>query len=69
MYTDEKTTQIVIAMLKSYGVKNIVVSPGTCNSCFVGSIQDDPFFTLYSVVDERSAAILPQALPQKPMAP
>lgn len=56
MYTDEKTTQIVIAMLKSYGVKNIVVSPGTCNSCFVGSIQDDPFFTLYSVVDERSAA-------------
>ena len=56
MYTDEQTTQIVIAMFKEYGIKNIVVSPGTCNSCFVGSIQNDNFFNLYSVVDERSAA-------------
>ena len=56
MYTDEITTQIVIAMLKKYNIKKVVVSPGTCNSCFVASIQEDNFFTLYSVVDERSAA-------------
>ena len=56
MYTDELTTQIIISMLKKYNITKIVVSPGTCNSCFVGSIQQDSFFTLYSVVDERSAA-------------
>ncbi len=55
MYTDEKTTQIVIAMLKAYGIKNVVASPGTRNCGFVASIQTDAFFSLYSVVDERSA--------------
>ncbi|WP_273524646.1 thiamine pyrophosphate-binding protein [Mailhella massiliensis] len=69
MYTDEKTTQIVIAMLKCYNIKNIVVSPGTCNSCFVGSIQDDSFFNLYSVVDERSAAYFATGLASETDSP
>ena len=56
MYTDEKTTLITIAMLKAYGIKNIVISPGTRNSGFAASIQNDSFFNVYSVVDERSAA-------------
>lgn len=56
MYTDETTTQVVIAMLKAYNIKNIVVSPGTRNSGFAASIQSDPFFNVYSVIDERSAA-------------
>ena len=56
MYTDDKTTQVVLAMLKAYGIKNIVVSPGTRNCGFAASVQSDPFFNVYSVVDERSAA-------------
>ena len=58
MYTDEKNTQIVIALLKNNGIRKVVASPGGTNVNFVGSIQNDPFFEIYSSVDERSAAYL-----------
>jgi 2-succinyl-5-enolpyruvyl-6-hydroxy-3-cyclohexene-1-carboxylate synthase len=57
-YTDEKNTQIVIALLKKHGIRKVVASPGGTNVNFVGSIQNDPFFEVYSSVDERSAAYL-----------
>lgn len=46
----------VIAMLKQYGIKNIVASPGTQNAYFNYFVQEDPYFNCYSVIDERSAA-------------
>lgn len=58
MYTTEKNIQILISLLKQYGIKKVIVSPGATNYTFVGSIQNDPFFELYSCVDERSAAYL-----------
>ncbi len=57
-YTDEKQAQIVIALLKSHGIHRVIASPGATNINFVGSIQSDPFFTIYSAVDERSAAYM-----------
>ena len=57
-YTSEKNTQILIALMKAHGVKKIIVSPGATNVCFVGSVQHDPYFEIYSSVDERSAAYL-----------
>lgn len=57
-YSSEKHTQILVALLKAHGVRKIVVSPGTTNICLVGSLQSDPFFELYSSVDERSAAFI-----------
>lgn len=57
-YTDEKQTQIVIALLKGHGVRQVIASPGTTNMAFVGSIQTDPFFRVHSAVDERSAAYM-----------
>lgn len=57
-YTDEKAVLILIALLKAYGIKRVIVSPGTTNFTFVGSIQHDDFFELYSCVDERSAAYM-----------
>lgn len=57
-YTSEKHTQILIALLKKYGIRKIVASPGTTNICLVGSLQSDPFFEIYSSVDERSAAFI-----------
>lgn len=50
------TIHYVIAMLKKYGIRNIVTSPGTQNAGFAMLVQDDDFFNCYSVVDERSAA-------------
>ncbi|PWR21540.1 thiamine pyrophosphate-binding protein [Zavarzinia compransoris] len=57
-YTDEKQAQVVIALLKGHGIRHVIASPGTTNMAFVGSIQTDPFFRVYSAVDERSAAYM-----------
>lgn len=57
-YTCERNVQIVISLLKQQGIKRVIASPGTTNMTFVGSIQGDPFFEIYSSVDERSAAYL-----------
>lgn len=57
-YTVEKHTQILIALLKSHGVKKIVASPGATNVCLVASLQHDSYFEIYSSVDERSAAYI-----------
>lgn len=57
-YTDEKNVQMLIYLMKAHDIKRIVVSPGTTNVTFVGSIQQDPFFEIYSSVDERSAAYI-----------
>ena len=57
-YTNERNHQILIALLKEHKIKNIVASPGTTNSVFVGSIQNDPYFNIISSVDERSAAYI-----------
>lgn len=58
MYTTEKNIQILISLLKQYGIKKVIASPGATNYTFVGSIQNDPFFEVFSCVDERSAAYL-----------
>jgi len=57
-YSDEKNVQIIIALLKAHNIKKIIASPGTTNMTFVRSCQNDPFFEIYSAVDERSAAYI-----------
>ena len=57
-YTVEKHTQILIALLKAHRIKKIIASPGATNVCLVGSLQSDPYFEIYSSVDERSAAYI-----------
>lgn len=64
-YTAEKHTQIIISLLKQYGIKKIVISPGNTNVTFVASVQNDSFFELYSCVDERSAAYMACGLASK----
>lgn len=56
MYVDDPTSLYLIAILKSYGIRHIVASPGTQNAGFNLAVQDDPDFQCFSVVDERSAA-------------
>lgn len=57
-YTNERNIQIIIALLKAHGIRRVIVSPGTTNMTFVVSIQNDPWFKVWSSVDERSAAYL-----------
>ena len=57
-YSSEKNTLQLISLLKAHNIRKVVASPGNTNISFVGSIQNDPFFQVYSCVDERSAAYL-----------
>lgn len=57
-YTADKNAQIVLALLKAHNIRKIIVSPGATNITIARSAQNDSFFTLYSAIDERSAAYM-----------
>lgn len=57
-YSSERNIQIVIFLLKANGIRKVIVSPGATNITIVASMQQDPFFEMYSCVDERSAAYM-----------
>lgn len=65
MYSDIKSIQYIIAFLKAYNIRHIVLSPGTKNIPFAHSVESDDFFTCYSIVDERSAAFFALGLMQE----
>ena len=56
MYSAIKQIQIIVSLLKQYDIRNVVISPGTRHVPLVHCLEIDPFFTTYSIVDERSAA-------------
>ena len=55
MYTIQENVRIVVALLKQNNIRYLVLNPGGTNIPLVDAIQNDPFFTCYSVPDERSA--------------
>lgn len=57
-YSSEENILQLISLMKAHGVRKVVVSPGNTNISFVGSVQNDSFFEVYSCVDERSAAYI-----------
>jgi len=65
MYTELKSYQIIIALLKKWGIRHCVLSAGSRNVPFVHSVEEDPYFHCYSVVDERSAAYFALGLAQE----
>ena len=46
-YNHEANLGILISLLKKYGIKQVIASPGMTNSNFVASLQSDPFFNIY----------------------
>jgi len=57
-YSNDENIQILIGLLKANGIKRIIASPGVKNIAFVGSVQKDNYFDVYSAADERSAAYM-----------
>ncbi|WP_262280844.1 thiamine pyrophosphate-binding protein [Hallella absiana] len=57
-YTAERNAQIVLYLLKQNGIHKVIASPGTTNITVVASMQQDPWFEMYSAADERSAAYI-----------
>lgn len=56
MYSADPLILELLALLKAHGVRHIVISPGSRHYPAVRSLEADGGFSLYSVVDERSAA-------------
>lgn len=54
-FTGQRNVQIVITLMKQNGIKRVVTSPGMTDVAINISLQHDPYFELYSCVDERSA--------------
>lgn len=69
MIAAHKNVRILLSLLKQYGIRHFVLSPGSRNMSIVKSVEDDPFFTCYSVVDERSAAYFAVGLSLELRAP
>jgi 2-succinyl-5-enolpyruvyl-6-hydroxy-3-cyclohexene-1-carboxylate synthase len=57
-FSAQRNVQIVISLLKQNGIKRVVTSPGMTDVAINISLQHDPYFELYSCVDERSAAYM-----------
>ena len=65
MYSDNKMVLQLMSLLKQFNIRRIVISPGSRHFAFVHSLEADPCFKLYSVVDERSAAFFALGLIQQ----
>ena len=57
-YSAEINVQMLISLMKAHGIRKIIISPGTTNVAFGASVRQDPYFEVYSSVDERSAAYM-----------
>ncbi len=65
MYSNEKSVQILLKLLKEYKIKDVVLSPGGSNAPIVKSFEYDKEFNCYSVVDERNAAYVALGMAQQ----
>lgn len=61
--------QTVIQLCKAKNIKHIIISPGSRNAPLTIGFTNDPFFSCYSIVDERSAAFFALGIAQKLQQP
>lgn len=69
MYSIDKNIQYLTYLLKAHGINKVIASPGTCDAAFVAGIQKDTDFTVFSCIDERSAAYLAVGMAEKSGTP
>ena len=55
MFYDNEKVNLVVGLLKAYGIKNVVLCPGSRNAMIVNNIVESGCFACYPVTDERSA--------------
>ena len=64
-----KLAQYVIEACKAKEIKHIVISPGSRNAPLTIGFANNPYFTCYSVVDERCAAFFALGIAQQTKQP
>lgn len=65
MFSEKRNVLQLLSLLKAHKISHFVVSPGSRHIPIVISMEADPFFKLYSVVDERSASFFAIGLMQR----
>lgn len=55
MYTTKKNVLQLVSLMKSHGIRKVVLCPGSRDIPLVHSIANCDYFTSYAVTDERSA--------------
>lgn len=55
MYSDKKNILQLVALLRAHEIRNVVLCPGSRNTPIIHTLANHPYFTCYSVTDERSA--------------
>ena len=61
--------QTVIQVCKAKNITHIIISPGSRNAPLTIGFTNDPFFTCYSIVDERCAAFFGLGIAQQTQKP
>lgn len=65
MNSSFRSVQILIDLLKQFGITDVVLSPGGSDIPLIHAMETDESFTCYSVVDERSAAYFAMGMAQQ----
>ena len=68
-YTDKPLAQVVISLCKEAQIQHIVISPGSRNAPLTLGFVNDPFFKIYSIVDERCAGFFALGIAQQLQKP
>ncbi len=68
-YSTIPSAQIVAHYCKKYGIKDIIISPGSRNAPLTISFTEDAYFNCYSIVDERAAAFFALGMAQQQRQP
>lgn len=71
MYANKQNVLELVALMLEFGIKDIVLCPGSRNSPLTQGFATNPQFNSYSITDERSAAFFALGLTQalkKPVA-
>ncbi|MDR0230092.1 MAG: 2-succinyl-5-enolpyruvyl-6-hydroxy-3-cyclohexene-1-carboxylic-acid synthase [Flavobacteriaceae bacterium] len=65
IYPEIKLAQSIIQICKAKNIQHIVISPGSRNAPLTIGFVSDPFFTCYSIADERCAAFFGMGIAQQ----
>lgn len=69
VYPSIQLAQSIITLCKEKNLTHIVISPGSRNAPLTIGFTNDPFFTCYSIADERCAAFFGMGLAQQTNRP
>jgi 2-succinyl-5-enolpyruvyl-6-hydroxy-3-cyclohexene-1-carboxylate synthase len=67
--SDKLMVQLVVDQCEAHGIRKIVFSPGSRNSPFAISFDENPYFETFVIHDERSAAFFALGMSQELQEP